>query len=129
LALRERVPIIPVVTVGSHEMLIILSDGQWLARWFPPAKWLRAKAWPISLTLPWGLTAIPPLFYIPRRVRFFQEVLEPIRFENDGPEAAEDPDWVENCHRRVLDTMQAGMDRLTTRKKRTEARTSSRQKE
>lgn len=118
LALRERVPIIPVVTAGSHEMLIILTDGQWLARRFPPAKWVRAKAWPISLTIPWGLTLIPPLFYIPRRVRFFQEVLEPIRFEKDGPEAAADPDWVEVCHRRVVDAMQAGMDRLAERQKR-----------
>jgi len=116
LALRERVPIIPVVTAGAHEMLIVLTDGQWIARRLPLARWVRAKAWPISITIPWGLTLVPPLLYVPRRVRFFQEVLEPIRFEHTGAEAAADDAWVEACHRRVLDAMQAGLDTLVERR-------------
>ncbi|MFW5739971.1 MAG: lysophospholipid acyltransferase family protein [Myxococcota bacterium] len=118
LALRERVPIIPIVTAGAHEVLYILSDGRTLARWLPLAKLIRAKAWPIALTFPWGLTIGPPPPYIPRRSQFFQEVLEPIRFERDGAEAASDDDWVEACHQRVLGTMQEAMDRLARERER-----------
>lgn len=116
LALRERVPIIPVVTVGAHELLYIISDGQNLAKWFPLARLVRAKAWPIALSIPWGLTVGPPPFYIPVRSQFFQEVLEPITFERDGEDAARDEAWLEACHRRVLDAMQAGMDRLVEKR-------------
>jgi diacylglycerol/phytol O-acyltransferase len=116
LALRERVPIIPIVTVGAHELLYIISDGRSLAKWFPLARLVRAKAWPIALSVPWGLTVGPPPFYIPMRSQFFQEVLEPITFERDGEEAALDDAWLEECHQRVLGAMQSGMDRLVEKR-------------
>ena len=118
LALRERVPIIPIVSVGAHEVLYILSDGQAIARWFPLARLMRAKAWPIALSIPWGITIGPPPPYIPVRSRFFQEVLPPIAFERDGEQAARDDAWVEACHHRVLDEMQACMDRLVVERAR-----------
>ena len=34
LALRERVPIVPVVTAGTHEQIIVLTRGDRLARLF-----------------------------------------------------------------------------------------------
>jgi len=52
------------------------------------------------------------------RSRFFQEVLEPITFERTGPEAADDNDWVERCHERVVTTMQAALDRLVAERQR-----------
>lgn len=118
LALRESVPIIPVVSAGAHEVLYILTDGRSLAKWLPVAKLLRAKAWPVALSIPWGVTVGPPPPYIPMRSRFFQEVLEPIEFERTGPEAARDDDWVERCHERVLTTMQAALDRLVEERQR-----------
>jgi len=66
---------------------------------------------PITLSVPWGLTAgAPPYLSLPTRV--FIDGLEPIYFERSGPEAADDMDYVEACHRRVLDTMQLALDRL-----------------
>lgn len=118
LALRERVPIIPVVSAGAHEVLYILTDGREIAKRFPLAKMIRAKAWPIALSVPWGLTVGPPPPYLPLRSQFYQEVLEPITFERDGQEAAGDDAWVEACHERVLTTMQAAMDRLVVARRR-----------
>ena len=80
----------------------------------------RSRSTPaaIPLSIPWGLTVGPPPPYIPLRKRFYQEVLEPISFERNGPEAAEDPDWLEACHERVVSAMQAGMDRLVEKRER-----------
>lgn len=113
LALRCCVPIVPVVTAGGHEVFRVLSDGRTIAKYLPLAKLLRAKVWPIALSIPWGLTIGPTPFYLPLRSRFFQEVLPPIRFERTGDDAANDTGYVEACHRRVLRAMQDGLDRLT----------------
>ena len=112
LALRSGVPIIPAVTAGSHEMCVVLDEGQWIARGLRLDRLLRAKAWPIVFTLPWGITVGPPLFYLPLRTQFFQEILAPIRFDRQGEEAADDDAYVDRCHEQVVDTMQAALSRL-----------------
>ena len=111
-ALQERAPIIPVVSSGGHETLFILNDGQWLARLLRFDRLFNLKTWPISFSLPWGLwIGIPPP-HIPFRTQILIEVLEPIRFEGDGPLAAEDNGYVEECHRHVHATMEALLKRL-----------------
>lgn len=55
LAMERGVPIVPVVTAGAGESLLVLSDGQGLAARLGMPKWLRVKALPVSLTFPWGL--------------------------------------------------------------------------
>ena len=117
LALRERVPIVPVVSAGAHSVLYILNDGQWLARALRLDWLFRAKAWPIAFTIPWGLTVGPPPPYIPWPSKFFQEALEPIVFDRVGPEAAADTAYVEQCHVRVLTGMQGAMDRLAAERR------------
>lgn len=111
LALREGVPIIPVVSAGSHEGWWVLSDGRWLSRILQTHRFLRTDVLPITLSVPWGLTVgAPP--YVPLPIPIILEVLEPIHFERVGPEAADDIEYVEACHQRVLDTMQLALDRL-----------------
>ena len=117
LALREQVPIIPVVSAGAHQVIYVLDDGQWLARALRLDKLLRSKAWPIALSFPLGLTVFPPFLHVPWPSKFFQEALEPIHLEPTGPEAAEDPAHVERCHDRVLRTMQRAMDRLAAERR------------
>ena len=112
LALRERVPIVPVITAGAHEVCIILDDGQRIARALRLDKLLRAKAWPITLSIPWGLTVGPPQLFFPLRTRFYQEALAPIVFKQAGPEAASNDGYVERCHQVVHETMQRALDRL-----------------
>ncbi len=112
LALREGVPIVPVVTAGAHSTLITLDDGRWLARLLGLKYIFRTEVWPISLTIPWGVTVGPPPPYIPLPTRFFMEFLEPIHFDREGEEAASDNPYVEACHARVHGAMQEALTRL-----------------
>jgi 1-acyl-sn-glycerol-3-phosphate acyltransferase len=111
LVLREGVPIIPVVSAGSHDVWWVVSDGRWLSRILQTHRFLRTDVLPITLSVPWGLTVGAPPF-VPLPVPIFIEVLEPIHFERSGPEAASDASYVEECHQRVLDAMQLTLDRL-----------------
>lgn len=112
LALRSGVPIIPLVSAGAHEVLIVLHHGRDLAVRLPILKRLRLKAWPISLSIPWGLTTGPIPPFIPLRTQIFQEVLEPIHFTRSGDEAANDELYVLECDARVRAVMQTALDRL-----------------
>jgi len=112
LALRERVPLIPVVSAGAHGTLLILDDLRPLAESLGLARLLRVKVWPLTLSIPWGLTLGPPILYLPLPVRIWIEVLEPIRFERGGEEAAADEDYLSACAEHVEGTMQAALERL-----------------
>ncbi len=111
LALREGVPIIPVVSAGSHDVWWVVSDGRWLSRLLQTHRFLRTDVLPITVSVPWGLTVGAPPF-VPLPVPIFIEVLDPIHFERSGPEAASDAAYVEECHQRVLDAMQGTLDGL-----------------
>ncbi|MFW6066839.1 MAG: lysophospholipid acyltransferase family protein [Myxococcota bacterium] len=111
LALREGVPVVPVVSAGSHEGWYVLDDGRWIARLLPVHRLLRTDVVPITLSIPWGLTPAPPA-YLPWPTRVLIEVLEPIRFDRSGEAAASDDEYVEQCHRRVHGAMQAALARL-----------------
>ena len=112
LALRTGVPIVPVVTAGAHEMLVILDDLRWLPPLLGLDKLLRTRVWPISLAFPWGLLAVPPIVYIPAPVRVLMEQLPPIHFDELGPEAADDEEVVERCAQIVETRMQSALTRL-----------------
>jgi 1-acyl-sn-glycerol-3-phosphate acyltransferase len=111
LALREGVPIIPVVSAGSHDVWWVVSDGRWLSRLLQTHRFLRTDVLPITVSVPWGLTIGAPPF-LPLPVRVFIDVLEPIYFERSGPEASDDASYVELCHQRVIDAMQLALDEL-----------------
>ncbi len=113
LALRHSVPIIPVVAAGAHSTFYIIDDLRWLARLIRADRLLRIKVWPLTLSLPWGLTlGPPPMIYWPLPSKILIEVLDPIRFERTGPDAAADPDWVAECAARVESRMQSALTRL-----------------
>jgi 1-acyl-sn-glycerol-3-phosphate acyltransferase len=117
LALRARVPIIPVVTAGSHAMVLVLHDGRRLAKLLRADKLLRSHVWPLMFTLPWGLTLGPMPLYIPMPCRVTMEILEPIRFEQDGPEAAENEGYVRRCAQVVEDRMQTALTALAAERR------------
>jgi 1-acyl-sn-glycerol-3-phosphate acyltransferase len=118
IALRERIPIIPVVSSGGHETLLILHEGKWLARALHLDRLLSLKTWPIVFCLPWGLWFGVPPPHFPFRTRIHIEVLEPIRFERDGPEAASDSAYVEACHRQVHAKMETTLKQLAAARRR-----------
>ncbi|MBW2526104.1 MAG: acyltransferase family protein [Deltaproteobacteria bacterium] len=112
LALRADVPIVPVVTAGAHETLVVLSNGRWLARQLGLDKRYNLFAFPLTLSIPWGLWLGVPPPHVPLRTRIRMQLLPPIRFDRAGEEAAQDRAYVEACHRRVHGLMQQTLERL-----------------
>ena len=112
LALIANVPIIPLVAAGAHRGFIIVDDLQWLARIIGAKRFLRVGVWPITLSIPWGVTLGVPLPYIPLPTRILMEALPPIHFERSGKEAASDETYVAACAEMVETRMQAALTRL-----------------
>ncbi|MFB2934701.1 lysophospholipid acyltransferase family protein [Aerosakkonemataceae cyanobacterium BLCC-F154] len=118
LALREEVPIVPVISHGAHENFIVLADiykqMQQLHEWGMP--WLfdiDPVVFPIYLGLPWGI-GIGPLPHFPLPVPIQTRVCPPIIFDRYGREAATDRQYVDFCYEKVLFLMQQELDNLLT---------------
>lgn len=116
LALREHVPIVPVISYGAHDTLIVLGDFyqllQQLHNWGMP--WLfniDPEVFPIYLGWPWGL-AIGPLPNIPFPIKIYTKVCPPIVFARYGREAASDRHYVNECYELVVSKMQQELDDL-----------------
>jgi len=77
LAIEERVPIVPIVTAGAGESLLVLTSGDRLARALRLDKLLRVKALPTSISLPWGVNvgAVGMLPYLPLPTKLQTRVL------------------------------------------------------
>jgi 1-acyl-sn-glycerol-3-phosphate acyltransferase len=70
-AIQAGVPIVPVANAGAHETLYVLTDGQKLARRLHLQQLTRASVFPISLSVPWGLTVGPwPHLPLPATLRY-----------------------------------------------------------
>jgi len=112
LALREQVPIVPVVSTGTHEQFVVLTRGDRLARLLHIKRLFRAEVFPIVLSVPWGITTgFMPYWPLPAQtaLRFGP----PIRFEGLGPEAADDPEALSRCYEVVRVRMQHELDVLS----------------
>ena len=109
LALRSGVPVVPVVSHGSHQAIVIVHRGEKLARALGLSK-LRIGVFPIFLG-PTGFTCIlaPPL---PMPSAVTVEFLEPIDWSDLGPEAAGDKAVVDACYKEITAAMQSTLDRL-----------------
>jgi len=111
LALRERVPIVPIVTAGTHEQLIVLARGDRLARAIHAHRWARTEVMPLIFAVPWGLTLgfVP---YLPLPAQTTQVFLPPMEWPELGPDAADSPEVLARCYRDVEGAMQAAMDQI-----------------
>ncbi len=112
LALRNRVPMVPVVTCGAHASILILRTNADVARKLGLDRKIRLKVLPLMLVVPWGLTVGPPMPFLPFPSQITTQVLAPIEPERTGPEAASDEAYVAELATRVETQMQATMDRL-----------------
>ncbi|MEM1426114.1 MAG: glycerol acyltransferase [Cyanobacteria bacterium P01_H01_bin.130] len=121
LALRTEVPIVPIISWGAHEGLVVLTEIH-----EPVKKLLQHNnlPWlfnidpvvlPIYLGLPWGL-AIGPLPNLPLPLPIHIRVCPPIHFERQGREAAKDREYVAECCERVRREMQRSLDQLVQEK-------------
>jgi 1-acyl-sn-glycerol-3-phosphate acyltransferase len=116
LALREQVPIVPLISHGAHDTLLVLGDiypmMRQLHEWGMPWPFgLDPIVLPIYLGLPWGL-AIGPWPHIPLPIQIHTRVCEPITFERYGEAAARDRCYVQACYEIVKNQMQQELDQL-----------------
>ena len=109
LALRAGVPVVPVVSHGSHDAIIVVARGERLAKALELHR-LRIQVFPILLA-PYGLTTavIPPL---PMPSVVTVEFLPPLDWSAYGPDAADDEEVVAGCYEEISRVMQAALDRL-----------------
>jgi 1-acyl-sn-glycerol-3-phosphate acyltransferase len=121
LALQARVPIVPVVSIGAHETLIILGE------WKGPdvvqkiASFLglntdgldkyKPRTNPISLALPWGIS-VGHLPFFPLPAQITTQILPPIDTSSYPPEAVDDPNVIGYLDRMVRGYLQIALDRL-----------------
>jgi 1-acyl-sn-glycerol-3-phosphate acyltransferase len=96
IALRERVPIVPVAIVGSEEIYPMIYDAKLLARLggFP--------YFPITPTFPW----LGPLGLIPLPSKWVVEFGQPIHTEEFEPDAWQDAMLVFELTDRIRDAIQ-----------------------
>ena len=116
LALREEVPIVPIISYGAHDTLIVLADFydqvRQLHEWgFPWKLDLDTGVFPIYLGLPWVL-GIGPLPNFPLPIQIHTRVCAPIVFERYGRDAALCRDYVNDCYEKVCFHMQLELDSL-----------------
>src|SRR3954454_1249896 len=113
LALEERVPLVPLVSIGGQEAALFLSRCEWLAKALMLDKTVRLKSLPISLALPWGLNISDMAGHIPLPTKIVVEALEPIDlFERYG----DDPD-MDKVYDDVIGLMQDKLDELAAERK------------
>jgi 1-acyl-sn-glycerol-3-phosphate acyltransferase len=115
LALRHQVPIVPMVFIGGHDTLMILSRGERIARWTGLRRALRTDAWPIMLALPWGI-AIGPWVHLPLPVQCTTRFLPPMP-PPAGPEGADDPAVCAAWRDAIQSAMQAALTDLAQSRK------------
>ena len=117
LALIEQVPIIPLISVGAHDSLIILGDYYETAKQIHKnlgIPWLYGfdpGVFPIYLGWPWGI-AFGPLPNIPFPLQIHTRVCPPILFERYGKEAAKNREYVNSCYQLVCGQMQQQLEFL-----------------
>jgi 1-acyl-sn-glycerol-3-phosphate acyltransferase len=115
MAINAAVPIVPISTVGGPDAMPVLATGRRLASALRLDQIARLKMFPFALQVPWGLSpAVLPEVPLPTKIR--TAFGEPIEVDHD-PARAEDDDYVESKYHEVQDAIQAGMDRLTRRRR------------
>ena len=109
LALRQQVPVVPLVAHGSHDVIIVLARGDAFARRFRLDR-LRISVFPVTL----GPAGIAPLQLLtwPLPAKVTARVCEPMDWTHLSPDAADDPAIVRHCYEETLGRMQANLDEL-----------------
>ena len=112
LALRTQVPVIPVVSIGGQESLVVLARGERLAKALRLDRLFRIKVMPLVAGPPFGV--VPggiPTWPLPSKITV--EIGVPIDWTTrHGPEAADQVDVVQVCYDELVSVMQTTLDRL-----------------
>jgi 1-acyl-sn-glycerol-3-phosphate acyltransferase len=105
LALRAGVPIVPAVSCGAHDTVLVLTRGERLARMSPLLRRWRVKTQPFMLGAPWGISPGLPTLQLPAKV--VVELGEPIDLTAElGAGAEADDAKLDQAYERVTGAMQ-----------------------
>ena len=117
LALRTQVPVVPAVSIGAHESLVVLARGERLAKLLRLDRLFRIKVMPVVAGPPFGI--VPggvPTWPLPSKITV--ELGEPIEWSTRyGPEAADRTPIVQACYDELVANMQATLDRLAAERR------------
>lgn len=107
-AMAAGVPIVPIVVAGAGETVLGLSDGAGIARRLGLDRRLRLKAFPVSLSIPWGLNVgavglVMP--FVPLPAKLTARVLAPL--------SAQEDETVQQFAARVESAMQQALTEMT----------------
>jgi 1-acyl-sn-glycerol-3-phosphate acyltransferase len=109
LALKEGVPIIPVVSIGGQETAWFLTRGETAARITGLAKLARIKVLPVQIAPPFGITVLDLPARLPLPAKITIQVMPPVDLrERFGPKP--DP---EDVYDELTDDMQETLDELS----------------
>jgi 1-acyl-sn-glycerol-3-phosphate acyltransferase len=116
LALRYETPIVPMISWGAHDTLIVLKDLYPLLQQLhqlglPWPGGIDPIVFPLYLGLPWGF-GLGPIPNIPFPVQVHTRVLPPIYFPRYGVEAARDRSYIQDCYQAAYKKIQSGLDQL-----------------
>jgi 1-acyl-sn-glycerol-3-phosphate acyltransferase len=107
LAIKTGAPILPVAVVGAEETYPMLADAQALAQM------LRLPFFPLTPLFPW----LGPVGLLPLPSKWSISFGEPIATNTYAPDAAEDPQTLNQLANQVRDCLQAMLnERLADRK-------------
>ncbi|GAB4587140.1 lysophospholipid acyltransferase family protein [Nocardia sp. IFM 10818] len=109
LALKLGVPVIPAVANGGHDSIFILSRGERTAKLLQLDKLVRAKVFPYTVGLPFGVAPILPQIPLPAHVSV--SFLPALTWSTE-PGDPEDADLVDSYYEQTVTTMQTELDRL-----------------
>lgn len=112
LALTAGVPIVPVVSAGTHEQFVVVTRGDRLARLLHMHWWARTSVCPLVLSLPWGITTgfVP---YLPLPAQTTIAFGAPMTWPDLSAHDADDPATLDRCYAEVERKMQAMLDDLS----------------
>lgn len=109
LALRRQVPVVPLVSHGSHDCLIVVQRGDELAHLLGLDR-LRIHVLPLVVG-PLGL-ALLPAAGPPFPAKVVARLCEPFDWSHHGTDAADDPEIVRRCYEEMETRMQENLDEL-----------------
>ena len=116
-AMQYEIPIVPVVTHGVQDGMIVLSRGERLALALPYMRNWRLKVYPLQVGPPWGVSLGIPTLPLPTKATV--QLCPPVNFADEyGPEAANDDKIVAACYERITTEMQRVLDGLVAERRR-----------
>lgn len=108
LALKQNVPIVPIVSIGGQETALFLSRGEGLARLLRLDRLFRLKSMPISLALPWIVNIGDLAGHLPLPAKITVRALPPLHLRATYGARPN----VDRVYDDIMATMQAALDEL-----------------